>query len=128
MARKLVVLSLVLACPLLSTAADDLMPDGSPPACWQEELLNSSNPKSFPKIVLPDELKAEHVTGTMIKAKLCLNMEGRVIRVLILTGSGSTPLDDFYRTCLEDYIYPPMKKGGQPCESVAYVLFHLILH
>jgi TonB family protein len=90
------------------------------PRCWAgsgEETKNTDGAgrKAPP---LPERFENAKVLRTAVVLKLCVDESGKVAKTLVVTSSGNTDVDSFYREAVAGWIFKPAKRGGVVVPSV----------
>jgi TonB family protein len=89
------------------------------PRCWEgsEEVRNPDETKrKLP--FLPERFDGAKVRITAVALKLCIDSDGKVARTFVLTSSGNTEVDEFYRSALSKWTFEPAFKEDHPVPSV----------
>lgn len=94
----------------------------APPACWQPQDERENQFRESGSVPhLPEALRQEKVTRTVIAFKLCIDQAGGVTRVATRTSSGNKKIDRFFRDAVSTWKYRPRRVGSEDRPSVAFV-------
>lgn len=87
--------------------------------CWKdsEEVKNpDKTPRKTP--LLAERFERVKVRRSVVVLKLCIDSSGNVARTVVLTSSGNTEVDDFFRSAVSKWTFEPATKDGEPVPSV----------
>jgi TonB family protein len=90
------------------------------PRCWVgggEETKNADGAarKAPP---LPERFENANVRRTAVVLKLCVDVSGKVARTIVVTSSGNTEVDAFYRAAVAGWTFKPATRDGVAVPSV----------
>ena len=79
--------------------------------CWKggkDETNPDRTKREVP--VLPSKFDGVKVRRPSVEIKLCIDVVGRVDRTILLTSSGNTDIDEFYRAAFKAWTFKPLLK------------------
>jgi hypothetical protein len=87
--------------------------------CWKnaKEETNTDRTKRQPP-VLPSKFHGVSVRRTFVAVKLCIDSAGLVDRTILVTSSGNSEIDEFYRAEFKTWTFKPLVKAGGSVPSV----------
>jgi hypothetical protein len=96
--------------------------------CWNaaDEVENSRQVSGQPPR-LPEDLRRERVSHSVVTFRLCISEEGKVVRALTTRSSGNGRVDRFFQENLLTWRYEPRVVDGTRRPSVAFVTITLAL-
>lgn len=80
--------------------------------CWKggnDETNLDRTKREVP--VLPSKFDGAKVRRPSVEIKLCIDAAGRVDRTIVLTSSGNTDIDEFYRAAFKAWTFKPLLKA-----------------
>jgi TonB family protein len=90
------------------------------PRCWAGSGVETKNTDGAGRKAppLPERFENAKVRRTAVVLKLCVDASGKVARTVVVTSSGNTDVDSFYRAAVAGWTFKPATQDGVAVPSV----------